>query len=327
MNQGRLAYIRCARRTGTTDLRNATATVYFTQGTDAPEAAGPLLSTEFDSPSRDTVYAEVVIQVGDNTPTPFRIEQSGTDYVLPGWFAVEDGLERGGALYELFGTDLTAASVKVALLDERRWLHGRNWPLAFEPDVQTVARAWQVVAGENAASPVTWVPPSMRPIPDWTGRNLKMVVLDALSRCLTGDHLSLWARRVEAQIGDKGDDGRGYERVWTVAAKEDELTAAELPPNTIAYDAGGTFGRRVWTDDEQETTFAQPFSVHMIRSVPGLPAKGDLPTDEWGVWAGPYYRKTYGKDPVQIVISSGLVVTAITDKNITTQQVVRVKVG
>ena len=327
VNQGRLAYIRCSRRTGTTDLRNATATVYFTQGTDAPEAAGPLLSTEFDSPSRDTVYAEVVIQVGDNTPTPFRIEQSGTDYVLPGWFAVEDGLERGGALYELFGTDLTAASVKVALLDERRWLHGRNWPLAFEPDVQTVARAWQVVAGEDAASPVTWVPPSMRPIPDWTGRNLKMVVLDAMSRCLTGDHLSLWARRVEAQIGDKGDDGRGYERVWTVAAKEDELTAVELPPNTIAYDAGGTFGRRVWTDEEQETTFAQPFSVHMIRSVPGLPAKGDLPTDEWGVWAGPYYRKTYGKDPVQIVISSGLVVTSITDKNITTQQVVRVKVA
>ena len=119
-------------------------------------------------------------------------------------------------------------------------------------------------------------------------------------RC-AGDELNPW---IETRHFE-GRDADGIEQVFSLAETDEPIPASQRPPRDTPYDAardnsgndaGFLVGGRRWFDEEQQTGVTVPYLVVMWRYVRGTPARGTLPTSEWGDWLGPVFRKNYAAD-------------------------------
>ena len=120
--------------------------------------------------------------------------------------------------------------------------------------------------------------------------------------------------------GAAGEDGEGIE--WIHCLNDDtSIPSGELPPDSMAYDAAvnssgrdegvrivngrvsnASRGGRVWFDEQPESASAsQPWLASMFRRVPGIPARGTVPSgDAWGPWRGPVFQSLYVAPPVTV---------------------------
>ena len=116
-----------------------------------------------------------------------------------------------------------------------------------------------------------------------------------------------WA--LAEHYGD-GEDGEGIE--WIHCLNDDtSIPSSELPSDTLAYDAarnasgrdvGFVVGGRRWFDEQPEAGSAsKPWLASMFRRVPGVPARGTVPSgDAWGPWRGPKFQRIFVAPPTTV---------------------------
>ena len=209
-------------------------------------------------------------------------------------------------------------TAQVAIVDRRNWEFDENatdYARAFLPDEAFGEWVWPFNSlSADDVSPVTVAGHT----PNLLGTRLRMIVLDYREQCWQPRKLRYWQLDRSNVLGQGNRPGFTDEFLETLCRQVGEVTDDELPGDNLAYGAPFVDGEdvgffvpdengRKWNARQQQTTAEFPIRGFIKRRTPGLPEIGAVPGEDWTGWEPVVYQRTFGRDAVQLVMSSGSV--------------------